>query len=160
MFKTLIGSAVAAFLVAGCGTGGTTTTAADGSNAGAPAVLRITTDEYSFKLDNSSVPAGTVEIALTNKGAEVHQALFYRLNEGVSFEEFEKAVIADDTSIPQLSRSVSGGVRSVAPKSSEERIVRFDEPGNYAVICFMPDQTTLTDKEHIEFGMIAPLTVE
>lgn len=161
MLKTIIGFTALALLVSGCGSSGGSEVGTDGTDEKqSSAVLRVTTDEYSFTLDPSSVRRGKVDVVLKNEGTEVHQALFYKLNDGVSYKEFEDVVIHDDSSIPEFAALVSGGIRSVGAEGSERAFARLEEPGDYAVVCFLPDQTTLTEKEHNEFGMIAPLTVE
>lgn len=134
---------------------------ADGEAAAAPTPteVRIVATDFAFEVSPASIPAGVVETTLVNQGQEPHQAGYYRLNDGVTYEDFVAAVIKDDSMIPQLARG--GGAGHMRGLSGGETGVRPGdelEPGNYAVMCSIRDPET--GKNHYELGMIAQLTVK
>ena len=120
--------------------------------------LTITATEFAYSMDPESVPAGEVTTVLENKGDQAHQALFYLLNEGVTYESFVAKATKDDTQVPQLASGGRDGVsRGGNPGASAEHEDEL-EPGTYAVICFIRDVDS--GKSHFELGMVAELKVE
>lgn len=139
--------------------GGEPSTAREVDTAPTAIEVRIVATDFAFELSPESIPAGVVETTLVNQGQEPHQAGYYRLNDGVTYEDFVAAVIKDDSMIPQLARG--GGWGHMRPLSSGDSGVRPGdelEPGNYAVMCSIRDPET--GKNHYELGMIAQLTVK
>ena len=120
--------------------------------------IEIVATDFGFELLPDTVPAGEVETALVNEGVAPHQAGYYKLEEGVSYQDYVAAILADDSQIPQLSsggrsghmRMVAGGDRGVRPGDQLE-------PGTYAVLCSIRDPET--GKNHYELGMVARLEV-
>ena len=123
-----------------------------------PFRLEVLADDFSFALEDR-VPAGLVEMRLENTGAEPHQALVYRLNEGVAYKDYLEAVLEDDSQFPALSTRV-GGVNYGISAGDSETHAETDpyEPGTYALVCFIKE--TESGKNHYELGMISPFTVE
>ena len=143
-------------VLAGCG-GGSEPETPDANEAPQTA-LTITTTEFAFSLEPESVPAGTVTTTLENNGKQSHQALFYLLNEGVSYEDFVAKATKDDTQVPQLASGGRDGVgRGGNPGTSVEHEDEL-ESGTYAVICFIRDPDS--GKSHFELGMVAELKIE
>ena len=145
-------------LLSACG-GSAPDEASDGRDAVSdPFLLEIVGDDFLFELPDT-VPAGRLEIRLENTGTEPHQALIYRLNEGVEYQEYLKSVLKDDGGFPALSVRV-GGVNYGVPSGEVELFEESDpyESGNYAVVCFIKE--TESGKNHYELGMISPFTVE
>lgn len=130
----------------------------DSAETDGPLLLEVTADDFSFDLSDTA-RAGPLEIRLENAGIEPHQALIYKLNEGVDYEEYLKSVLKDDSQFPALSVRV-GGVNYGVPAGETETYEESDpyEPGTYALVCFIKDSES--GKNHYELGMIAPLTVE
>ena len=126
--------------------------------AAEPVVIEIIGDDFSFELPEA-VPAGPMEIRLQNAGTEPHQALIYRLNDGIDYREYVKAALKDDSAFPAMSVRV-GGVNYGVPAGETEVYEGSDpyEAGTYAVVCFIKE--TESGENHYELGMIAPLTVE
>lgn len=125
---------------------------------GSSSVEIIATD-FAFELSPSTVPAGEVETILVNEGVAPHQAGYYKLDDGVSYEDYIDAILADDSNIPQLS-SGGGSAGHMRPLRKGDRGVRPGdelEPGTYAVLCSIRDPET--GKNHYELGMVARLEV-
>lgn len=150
-----------ASLAGACGGNGNPA-AENGSDGGDAAeetfLLEIVADDFSFDVTDT-VPAGLVDVRLENVGKQPHHALIYRINDGTSYDEFEKAVMKDDSQFPALAERMGGvdagltsGVSDVQ-KSSEPY-----EPGTYVVVCFVRD--TKTSKNHYQLGMMNDFTVE
>lgn len=121
--------------------------------------LAITGVDFGYRLTPTSVPAGKIRLELTNEGIQPHQALLYRLNDGVDIEMFERSVARDETSLPRLAESVGGMTEYAATDETIVTDTRPLEPGSYAVVCFVKDQSLRTNKNHAELGMIAPLEI-
>lgn len=161
--KKIYGVAVIALsvLAAACGGNGdvATETGADDQDAAQEAfLLEIVADDFSFDLADS-VPAGPVDVRLENVGKQPHHALIYKIQDGTTYEEFEKAVLKDDSQFPALAERVGGMTTGLTAGTSE--IASSDDPyapGTYAVVCFVRD--TKTSKNHYELGMMSELTVE
>lgn len=156
--RKFITALLIALMLSACG-GDTAGTEARGDSADTdgPILLEVTADDFSYDLMDS-IPAGPLEIRLENAGAEQHQALIYKLNDGVDYEEYLKSVLKDDSQFPALSVRV-GGVNYGVPAGQTETYTDPDpyEPGTYALVCFIKSES---GKNHYELGMIAPLTVE
>lgn len=155
--KRIASSLVVALFLSACA--GSPTEGRDGAGADAePFLLEITGDDFSFELPET-VPAGPLEIRLENVGKEPHQALVYKLNDGVEYEEYLKSVLEDDSNLPALSRRVGGVNYGISPGVTETQVQSDPyEPGTYAVVCFIKE--TASGKNHYELGMIARFTVE
>jgi len=121
--------------------------------------LEIVATDFAFQLSSSSVPAGPVGTILINEGKEPHQAGYYLLDEGVTFEDFMEAVLEDDSAIPQLaSGGRQGHMRPLAGGEDGMRPAEELEAGSYAVLCSIRDPDT--GKNHYELGMAAALEVD
>ena len=141
---------------AGCGSG--TESSERPEKPARPAQLEIVAGDFSFDLEPVIVATGDVETTLINKGEQIHQAAFYRLNDGVEYDEFERSILEDDSLIPQLAEGGRAGVvRVVSPGDTYVRPSDELPAGSYSVICFIKDPET--GKNHFELGMIARFEV-
>lgn len=152
---------VLSLLAGACGGNGTAATG-NGSEVGdAPEeryLLEIVADEFSFDLADSA-PAGTVDVRLENVGKQPHHALIFRINDGVTYAAFKKAVLKDDSRFPALAERFGGIDKGVLSGVGEiDRSTEPYEPGIYAAVCFIRD--TKTGKSHYELGMLTPFTVK
>lgn len=152
-----IAAMIVTFLLGACGNGSEDIGA---SRPERPVTkVAITSVDFGYSLKPASVSAGELRLELTNEGVQPHQALLYRLKEGIDIETFTRSVMRDQTDLPELGEAV-GGMTEYA--GTEETIVtdtRPLEPGSYALVCFVMDQSLKTNKNHAELGMIAPLDV-
>jgi uncharacterized cupredoxin-like copper-binding protein len=118
--------------------------------AAPPVQLQISAHDLKFDPPDA-IPAGLVDITLTNQGEQPHQVQLFKLNEGVEFATFEEAVTTEEGEgqIPELAAE-AGGVQELAPGSSAT-VTRELEQGAYALVCFV--------RGHNFEGMVAPLEI-
>lgn len=156
----LLATLAACLVFAACGSDPEGTTGAPSEEA-EPTRIELIAHDFGFEIADDTVPAGTMEAVMVNEGKQPHQALFYRLNDGVDFESFKKKVMQDDSLLPQLAEPGPNGLSKLAGPGEEIASATDElEPGEYAVVCFVIDQSMKTDKNHAELGMIQRLTVE
>ncbi|MCA1707662.1 MAG: hypothetical protein LC808_32080 [Actinobacteria bacterium] len=157
MWRTIGLIAAVIVFVPACGEGASPVS--DTPATSVTTAVKIVATDFAFEISPQAIPAGVVETTLVNEGEEPHQAGYYRLNDGVTFEDFVTAVTKDDSMITQLAET--GGAGHLRPLSGGERGVRPGddlEPGEYAVLCSIRDPET--GKNHYELGMSALLTVK
>ena len=126
-----------------------------------PTTVTLTGFEFGYEAPDGLIPAGPIESVLVNEGKQPHQAILYRLNDGIDFDTFKTKVMKDDSVLPDLATGGTDGVSEIA--SPGDRVSSTGDavdPGTYAYICFVRDQSGKTSKNHAELGMIAPLRVE
>ena len=111
--------------------------------------LRIEAQNYSFTMD-ATATAGWTNVTLVNNTGTNHHAMFMKLNEGVTTDDFMAAMQAPDFGA-LFGISVSHG----GPNGSSSVIMNL-EAGQYVVICAVPDENGMP---HYAMGMYAPLEV-
>jgi uncharacterized cupredoxin-like copper-binding protein len=147
-------------LAVGCGDDDTDTTSAPTTTATAPLpeaqVVDVSATEYAFDTDLTTVDAGLVELRLTNDGAEGHQAMIVRFDDGADLGALIAASADDPTGIAPLQLlNGFGGPNGVAPGTTvASRQVL--EPGEYLLACFIPADD---GQPHANKGMVRPFTV-
>lgn len=160
-----------ALLLTGCGGADEAQPAATGAPHETPAqspgeftIVAGEPREFDFDVP-ASVPAGEYEFALTNEGKQFHHAQILRLEDGVSFEEFEDALLSGvepGTDFPEAAREMVVGSPtgvSATVGAGEQGTGRGElESGVHAVVCFLPD-VRKTGRPHYTFGMLAGLEV-
>ncbi|HET7093318.1 MAG TPA: hypothetical protein VFI22_07570, partial [Thermomicrobiales bacterium] len=116
--------------------------------------LLVTAVDDAFGLP-SRTQGGWTRITLRNAGTPEHHAMFMRLNDGVTADDFTKAAQGPDLgALFGMSTSI-GGPGSIS--AGEEASVILDlKPGNYVVICTIPNPD---GTPHYQMGMLQPLTV-
>jgi len=139
--------------VAGCSSErGTPTPEARAPAASAPNVVTFTAADYRFE-GPAEIPAGLTQFRLTNKGTEPHHLTLVRLDQGRTFDSL-MARLRRPGPPPAWARPV-GGPNAPDP-GAESNAEHMLEPGNYAVLCFVP---TKEGVPHLAKGMVAPLKV-
>jgi hypothetical protein len=108
--------------------------------------------DYGFKL-SSPIEAGTRTIRVLNGGAQPHEIELVRLAPGVSAADFLKWIGKMEGPPPG---KALGGVSAIDVGASQYFTSDF-APGNYALICFLPDAKD--GKPHFTHGMIQQITV-
>ena len=106
--------------------------------------------DYSFNGLPTSVPAGT-SLTLTNEGAELHEMIVVRKNDGVteSFDELlalpEEEALTKVTTVGVLfaapGETASMGMGATGAPSAMTSIA-LGEEGEYFALCFIPQGTT------------------
>ena len=153
----VLGMLLMAAALASCG-GSAAGGSADGTSDEQPFTIEIVADDFSFAVPEV-VPAGRVEISLENIGEQPHQALIYRLNNDVAYEDYVAAVLEDDANVPALSERLGGVNWGLGTGDSQvDKESKPYEPGIYAVMCFIRDPDS--GKSHLALGMISRFTVE
>jgi len=115
-------------------------------------VVTITATNYKFDAP-ASIPAGLTTIHLVDD-AGLHQATLIRLTDGKTVADLGTALQKPG---PLPSWAVpSGGPNPPHPNGGVAEVTEMLVPGNYAIICFVPDPD---GTPHFAKGMISPLTV-
>ena len=127
----------------------TDTTAAPTS---APPVVVVNASNYAFDAP-AEVPAGHVTFKLVNQAGSLHHVQLVRLLEGKTVENFVTALKSGG---PPPSWAVDAGGPNPRDQSDTATTTLLLEPGNYAMLCFIPDPDGVP---HVMKGMIRPLTV-
>lgn len=113
----------------------------------------ITAADYSLTLP-ATLPGGFTKLTLDNQGGTGHHAMFMKLNDGVTADEFS-AVLAAPEFGPLFGLSVSLGGPEVDPGLQASVILDL-LPGSYVVLCLIPDEEGIP---HYMHGMHALLDV-
>lgn len=129
------------------------TVTASSSAAVAPAAdVDIALQDYGFSL-SKGLTAGTHVIALTNTSAQPHEVELIRLAPGKTAQDMLSWIAKMQGPPPG---SALGGGAAIAPGEREQFKATL-EPGNYALICFIPDAKD--GKPHFVHGMVHEITV-
>ena len=121
----------------------------------APNTVHIIAKDYSFDAP-AQVSAGLTTLHMMNQGKEAHQAGLIKLGEGKTFEDLTAAMKAMKPNTPPPTWvSFVGGPNAAAPGGSSES-TQMLEPGNYALICFIPSSDGVP---HAMKGMMRGLVV-
>jgi hypothetical protein len=121
--------------------------------AAKPHQMTIVATEYHFEAPDE-VPAGMMTVHLVDNGAELHHVAFVKLGDGKTVADVEQAL---KTQGPLPMWAIDhGGVNPSRPGGGMATITQLLEPGNYALLCFIPSADGVP---HFAKGMVRPLTV-
>ncbi len=116
--------------------------------------ITIKAMDYSYNQPRT-VPAGLVDINLVNNGNEPHQSSFFKLNAGVTFDQFKAALFKQaDLGATKLGTAF-GGPNAILPGKNQDVILTLP-PGQYASVCFVP---TKDNVPHYMKGMVQSFEV-
>lgn len=120
-----------------------------------PQVITITAKDFAFEAPDT-VAAGMVTIRLVNQGPELHHVQLIQLRDGKTADDFGQALksMKPGAPPPPWMHDVAGP-NTPAP-GGEQSITQQLEPGNYAIVCFIPSADQVP---HVMKGMMRPLTV-
>jgi hypothetical protein len=122
--------------------------------AGSYPTVEITARNYAFNIP-ANIAGGWTQLTFHNEGPADHHAMFIKLNDGTTFDDFKKASEAPDLgALFALGVSI-GGAPTISAGQTASAILNFD-PGNYAVICAIPDEN---GKPHYQMGMLNSVEV-
>ena len=120
----------------------------------------MTAQDYHFEGLPTSVPAGS-SLTLTNAGAELHEIILVRKNDGVTESFDELLALPEEEAFQKVTtagvlfaapgESASMGIDATGAPAPMESITLVDE-GEYLAICFIPQGTT----EMPDFSAEAP----
>lgn len=123
--------------------------------AAAPNVVNIIATDYKFDAPDS-IPAGLTTFRMTDSGKELHHATLIRLDSGKTAADFEAGMKTMKPGTPPPGWVIpAGGPNAVAPGNTSELTMAV-EPGNYVLVCFIPDAKGVP---HVAHGMFRGLTV-
>jgi len=117
-----------------------------------PADLTITLSDYNFDLSDS-VTAGTKSIDVVVSPGQPHELVIFRLLPGKTMQDFMQWGATYQGPLPG---NVLGGT-TAAVSGIPQRITVDFTPGEYVLICFVPDATD--GKPHMMHGMVRTFTV-
>jgi len=138
-------------------TAGADSSAVPGNATGGPTanVVTINASDYKFEAPDQ-IPAGLTTFKLVDTGKEPHHATLIKLTEGKTGADLQAAMKTMKPGTPPPAWVVlAGGPNAIAP-GGESNATLVLEPGNYALVCFIPDPKGVP---HFALGMVKPLTV-
>lgn len=113
-----------------------------------------------------TLTAGEHTVKLTNNGPQVHEMAIEKLQEGFTVDML-KALFTEEEPTPEPGVtpeeqgpppfSAAAGIGAIMPNTVSYTTLNL-EAGNYAILCFVPDQTT--GAPHAALGMVTALTVQ
>ena len=134
-----------------------------------PAITVVATD-YHFGGLPTSVPVGTV-LSLDNQGAELHELVLARKNDGVTQSWEELLALPDDQALQYVTLVGDGTPLFAGPGQQAEGTLVLAQEGEYIALCFIPQgmvevPTESTDPSsipsgppHFALGMVQTFTV-
>jgi hypothetical protein len=159
--KTRLLSLATVITVAGCSTKEApkaTDSAATPTAAASPAtpnVVEINASEYKFEAPDQ-IPAGLTLFKMNDTGKEHHHVTLIKLDSGKTFNDFIAGMRNRKPGTPPPAWMIPAGGPNAAVPGSSSSLVQVLEPGNYAIVCFIPDAKGVP---HVAHGMAKALTV-
>ncbi|HMQ33617.1 MAG TPA: hypothetical protein PKD53_22990 [Chloroflexaceae bacterium] len=136
----------------------TVTTAPAGEVALPAADGTVEMADFSYAV--SGVAAGTQLVRVANTGAEDHEAVIFRINEGKSFADVRALLELPEEEQEQQYGELVTQVDGVMAGPGQTVYAELElEPGSYALICFLPSPAN-EGRPHYELGMLQELVVE
>ena len=98
-------------------------------------VEEVAATEYAFDGLPDELPAGPTSFELANDGAELHELVLVRINDGVTQTAEELLALPEEEALALV--TMVPGPAFAAP-GDDDYVVADLEPGNYAAVCFVP----------------------
>jgi hypothetical protein len=115
--------------------------------------LTLVATEYAFDMP-ATAESGFTRLTLDNQGAADHHAMFFRINDDATPDDFQQAMMTGDPfAVLQVAASHGGPMADPGGKGS---VILDLTPGMYMVVCLIPDEE---GTPHAAHGMVAPLEV-
>jgi uncharacterized cupredoxin-like copper-binding protein len=121
----------------------------------APNVVEINASEYKFEAPDQ-IPAGLTMFKLNDTGKEMHHATLIKLDSGKTFNDLMEGMKNMKPGTPPPGWVIPAGGPNAAAPGSSSNLVAVLEPGNYAIVCFIPDAKGVP---HVAHGMAKAITV-
>lgn len=114
-----------------------------------PTAARVDVVATEYAFDLSSTPAaGRTSFVMANEGEERHVMYLFRVEEGSTMEEVQAS---------EGEEGVAEDWESDTAAAGEEAVLTADlAPGEYGLICYIPDPSGVP---HLEHGMVTTFTV-
>lgn len=119
--------------------------------AGASNVVTVTASDYRFDAP-AEIPAGLTSIRLVNRGPSLHHIQLLKLEEGKTLDDFLAAMKGE--AFPKW--AIEAGGPAPPEVGSTSTSIQALEPGNYALICFIPSADGMP---HVMKGMSRAMKV-
>ena len=113
----------------------------------------MTLDDYDFRV-STPITAATKTIRLRNVAEQTHEAVIVKLNAGATVQDFLAAMEKPQGPPPG---ALVGGITGIAKGRTVDIPTSFT-PGEYALICFVPDAKD--GKPHLAHGMVKQFSVK
>jgi hypothetical protein len=114
----------------------------------------ITGSDYAYQLP-SGLRAGSRTVELTNAGAELHEVVVVRLNQGASIQDYLAFLAGEGPAGPPPGVAI-GGVQAIPPGVSQRAVLDL-AAGTYGVLCFIPNGEGIP---HFALGMFGQFEVQ
>src|SRR5215217_3206780 len=125
------------------------------TTSSAPNVVEINASDYKFDAPDS-IPAGLTTFKLNDIGKEMHHATLIKLDSGRTFNDLMAGLKNMKPGTPPPGWVIpAGGPNAAAPNSSSS-LTAVLQPGNYAIVCFIPDAKGVP---HVAHGRAKGITV-
>jgi uncharacterized cupredoxin-like copper-binding protein len=131
------------------------TVTATATTPAAPNVVEINASEYKFEAPDQ-VPAGLTMFKLNDTGKELHHATLIKLDSGKTFNDLMEGMKNMKPGTPPPGWVIPAGGPNAAAPGASSNLITVLEPGNYAIVCFIPDARGVP---HVAHGMAKALTV-
>jgi hypothetical protein len=103
------------------------------------AELNVAASEYAFGGIPEEVPAGPTIVTIENTGEEVHEIVFFRINDDVELSGEELLALPQEEA--ETMTTFAGGAFGVFPGGTLNTVIDFT-PGRYVAACFFPQGAT------------------
>jgi len=130
-------------------------TASNAASNSAPNVVNVTATEYKFEAPDQ-IPAGLTKFTMTDSGKEMHHVTLMKLDSGKTFNDLMTGLKNMKPGTPPPGWVIPAGGPNAAAPGSSSSLTMVMEPGNYALLCFIPDARGVP---HVMSGMAKGLTV-
>jgi hypothetical protein len=115
--------------------------------------LVIVATEFAFDMP-ATAESGYTRLTLDNQGGADHHAMFFRLNDDTTEDQFMAGLMSGDlAALGDLGASYGGPMASAGSQAS---VIASLDAGTYAVVCLIPDEQGVP---HVAHGMVAMLEV-
>jgi hypothetical protein len=119
-------------------------------------LLAVDAYDYGFTLSQHQIAAGTVTLALHDSGKVDHEALLFRLKDGVTEQQYVDALNGPGgLGAANALVTYAGGANVVQPGKSQVTVQTL-VPGNYLVVSYAQDEAAVPE---VYKGMHTALTV-
>lgn len=152
-------SLTAALVLAACTTRDTSGDAVADSAAPAATIaaneVTITATEFAFDAP-AEIPAGLTNFRMVASGEALHHATLIKLDSGKTFDDFMAGLKTMKPGTPPPGWIIPAGGPNAVNPGATSALTTVVEPGNYAIVCFIPDSKGVP---HFAHGMVKALTV-
>jgi hypothetical protein len=124
-----------------------------GKSVAPAADVVMTLDDYDFRV-SSPITTATKTIRLRNVAEQTHEAIIIKLDPGTTVQQFLGAMEKPQGPPPG---ALIGGITGIAKGRTVDIPASFT-PGDYALICFVPDAKD--GKPHLAHGMVKQFSVK